>query len=168
MICIMMDVFSCSELYCCKPLDWIEFNANSLFRQIQWMIRRFNHSIHDGVHCAGDDRTCDIPPACKIRPMHDCSLQGNAIMEMLSKSSLVRCHDLIRMQRNVFFRLFDELRAKKIGTSACTNKSQFFANGRRQLLEFLHSICFSTFSGDVVSYHFHTILQALAACKRDD
>lgn len=45
----------------------------------------------------------------EIQSMHNSSLQVNArLMEMLAKSSPVRCHRQLRIQRHVFIRLGEE------------------------------------------------------------
>lgn len=47
--------------------------------------------------------------------VHNFNLQGNAwLMEMFKRSSSVRYHGLLRMQRHVFYRLSDELKAKNL------------------------------------------------------
>lgn len=87
-------------------------------------------------------------------------------MEMLHKSSLVRCCGLLRMQRHVLIRLGDELEAKNYLTdSRYINVYEQVAmflltighNGRNFLIQYVFQHLSKT-----VSRQFHAILHALA------
>lgn len=87
-------------------------------------------------------------------------------MEVLYKSSQVRCHGLLCIQRHVFIRLWDDWGLKTTCTIHdildYTNNLQFSTYNKHKCQDFLVQDVFRL-SGETVSCHFHTILIAFAS-----
>lgn len=111
-------------------------------------------------------------PPRGIRSTHNSSLQGNAwLLEMLHRSSPVRCRGLLRMQRHVFIRLCDELREKNYlrdsrYVSVYEQVAMFLLTVGHNCRNFLVQDVFQH-SGETVSRHFHTVLRAFAAFAKE-
>lgn len=112
------------------------------------------------------------PRISQVRTVHNSTLQENAwLMEMLHRSSPVRCCGLLRMQRHVFIRLCDELKSKDYlhdsqYISVYEQVAMFLLTIGHNCGNFLVQDVFQ-YSGQTVSRYFHVVLRALATFAKE-